>query len=138
MVQGTLKRKEYLRVSIDLYATCPDCNMPDKIQCAQYELQGGRKELTCYSCLKSYEVEWKAYEGIKGGRTMGQRNVKVHFNDGRSPRIFNQGHRSGGSYSQGIKYEGEFVIIRSVDDEEVAFPATCVKEVEVRQNAFSN
>ena len=53
--------------------------------------------------------------------------VTVNFKKG-EPRIFKQS-RSGGSYSNSVRYEGVFVIVTDVWGTECAFPAADVAEV---------
>lgn len=55
--------------------------------------------------------------------------VKVFFNDGKS-QIYDS-HRSGGSYSNTVKYEGEFVIVTDVWGKTTAWPVKDIRKIEV-------
>ena len=55
--------------------------------------------------------------------------IKVFFNDG-DHEIYDSS-RSGGSYTNTVRYEGGFVIVTDVWGKETAWPVKDVKKVEV-------
>lgn len=57
-------------------------------------------------------------------------NVDVKLKSG-AVREFH-GHRSGGSYSNSVRYEGAFAIVTDVWGSEHAFPAADIEEVAVK------
>ncbi len=56
-------------------------------------------------------------------------NIKVKMKDG-SRKDFPHRDRAGGSYSNSVRYEGVFVIIRDVYGNETSIPAADVAEVQ--------
>lgn len=59
-------------------------------------------------------------------------SITVELKDG-TKREFPHVPRAGGSYTNSIRYEGAFVIVRGSYGEETAIPATDVREVRTQQ-----
>ena len=57
-------------------------------------------------------------------------NITIKFNDGTKQEFLHKS-RPGGSYTNSVRYEGAFVIIRDEWNEERAFPAINISEVSV-------
>ena len=55
-------------------------------------------------------------------------DVTIKFKDG-SERRFEDRGAPGGSYSQSVRYEGAFVVVKDAYDNETAFPAADVAEI---------
>ena len=55
-------------------------------------------------------------------------DVTIKFKDG-SERRFEDRGAPGGSYSQSVRYEGAFVVVKDAHGKETAFPAADVVEV---------
>lgn len=55
----------------------------------------------------------------------------IKFKNGTERRFEDRG-AAGGSYSQSIRYEGQFVIVRDAYDNETAFPVDLVAEVQTQ------
>lgn len=55
--------------------------------------------------------------------------IKVFFNDG-NYKVYDS-NRSGGSYNNTVRYEGEFVIVIDVWGKEIAWPVKDIRKVEV-------
>lgn len=57
--------------------------------------------------------------------------IEVIFKDG-SRKNFPDEQRPGGSYSNSVRYEGNFAIVKDVWDREFAYPAEDIKAIETR------
>lgn len=62
-------------------------------------------------------------------------SVIVHLRDG-SKREFPHQGRPGGSYTNSVRYEGQFAIVRDPWDNDTAFPMDVVERVEVRRDGY--
>ncbi len=62
-------------------------------------------------------------------------NIKVIFRDG-TEREFKHMERPGGSWTNTIRYEGSFAVIKDAYEQETAFPVDIIKEIEVSKYGY--
>lgn len=61
-------------------------------------------------------------------------DVTVFFTNGKSETFVDNG-RSGGSYCNSVRYEGEFAVIKDPYGKETAFPASRIEKI-VHESIF--